>query len=290
MNYHHKISLVLFNLFSFLFTAQELQNLSYKKISDLYAGYPDIRSNYRYLITDAEMNGNTDRYFYFAHQLLKAGSTKNIELAMRSSKILREYEKEWWLKESLLLDSKNHFYLFLVIPFGIILSICLLFFWRRIKERKITKKYNEILEKFYDRESILKTEPIIDNKKEPYSPEIIEDIKVKLKKFEEDKLFLTKNLTLPRVAKMLGRNHSQLSYVLNEHLDISFTHYLKTLRIGYITNLLVENKLYLQYKVENLAHECGMSSRQLFSTHFFEINGIRPIEFIKNRMKEIGEN
>ncbi len=52
----------------------------------------------------------------------------------------------------------------------------------------------------------------------------------------------------------------------------------------------MENKLYRQYKVENLAHECGMSSRQLFSTHFYEINGIRPIEFIKNRKKEIDEN
>lgn len=251
---------------------------------------PEIRSNYRYLITDAEQNGNTDRYLYFAHQLLKSGSIKNVELPIMSSKILQEYDKEEWLKESLLLDSEDDFYLFLLIPFVLILSIYLLFFWRRVNERKITKKYNEILEKFHERDSILKTELIRDDKKEPYSPEIIEDIKVKLKKFEEDKQFLTKNLTLPKVAKMLGRNHSQLSYVLNEHLGISFTHYLKTLRIGYITNLLVENKLYLQYKVENLAHECGMSSRQLFSTHFFEINGIRPIEFIRERIKENEEN
>lgn len=41
MNNHHKILLFLFNLFSFFLTAQELQNLSYKKISDLYAGYPE---------------------------------------------------------------------------------------------------------------------------------------------------------------------------------------------------------------------------------------------------------
>jgi AraC-like DNA-binding protein len=127
-------------------------------------------------------------------------------------------------------------------------------------------------------------------KKKTHSPEIIEDIKEKLKKFEEDKRFLDKNLTLPMVAKMFGRTHSQLSYVLNEHLNVSFTQYLKVLRIKYITALLLENDLYLKYNIENLAHECGISSRQLFSTHFLEINGIRPIDFIKNRMKEIGEN
>ncbi|REC43531.1 MULTISPECIES: helix-turn-helix domain-containing protein [Chryseobacterium] len=89
---------------------------------------------------------------------------------------------------------------------------------------------------------------------------------------------------------MFGRNHSQLSYVLNEHLKMSFTQYLKTLRIGYITNLLMENKKFLLYKVEDLARECGMSSRQLFSSHFLEINGMRPIEFIIKRLKEIEED
>lgn len=253
---------------------------------------PEIRSNYQYLISDAKQNGDSKRYSYFVHRLLKADSDQNDELPMMLSKINQEYDNDGLSRENQLLENKNQnlSYLFLLIPVGLILSIYLLSFWRRVKERKITEKYNEILKKFNERNSILKTEPIADNKtehkKEPYSLEIIEDIKVKLKKFEEDKLFLAKNLTLPKVAKMLGRNHSQLSYVLNEHLDITFTHYLKTLRIRYITNLLVENKLYLQYKVENLAHECGMSSRQLFSTHFFEINGIRPIEFIREKIKE----
>ena len=139
-------------------------------------------------------------------------------------------------------------------------------------------------------DGFVETIPIPSSKKEPFSPEVIEDIKVKLKNFEEQKQFLTKNLTLPKVAKMFGRNHSQLSYVLNEHLKMSFTQYLKTLRIGYITNLLMENKKFLLYKVEDLAKECGMSSRQLFSSHFLEINGMRPIEFINKRLKEIEEN
>jgi len=52
----------------------------------------------------------------------------------------------------------------------------------------------------------------------------------------------------------------------------------------------MENKKFLLYKVEDLARECGMSSRQLFSSHFLEINGMRPIEFIIKRLKEIEED
>ena len=41
MHYHHKISLLIFNLFFFFLNAQELQSLSYKTISDLYENYPE---------------------------------------------------------------------------------------------------------------------------------------------------------------------------------------------------------------------------------------------------------
>ncbi|WP_346984960.1 hypothetical protein [Chryseobacterium sp. POE27] len=41
MNYHHKLSLLIFNLLSFFMLAQDLEKLTYKTISDLYAGYPE---------------------------------------------------------------------------------------------------------------------------------------------------------------------------------------------------------------------------------------------------------
>ena len=210
---------------------------------------------------------------------------------MLSSKIRQEYDTERLLEEKQLLENKlrNDFYFLAATPVIFVLLFFLVIKLRN-RENKFSEKFIKLGKKFRKYYSFLIANKKTSEKKKTHSPEIIEDIKEKLKKFEEDKRYLDKNLTLPMVAKMFGRTHSQLSYVLNEHLNVSFTQYLKVLRIGYITNLLVENKMYLQYKVKNLAQECGMSSRQLFSTHFFEINGIRPIEFIKNRMKEIGEN
>ena len=40
---------------------------------------------------------------------------------------------------------------------------------------------------------------------------------------------------------------------------------------------------YLQLKVQGLADECGIGSRQNFSDLFQEINGIRPTDFVKQK-------
>ena len=65
--------------------------------------------------------------------------------------------------------------------------------------------------------------------------------------------------------------------------------YLKILRIKYITNLLLENNKYLNYSIDSLAEECGMSNRQIFSKHFMEITGMRPGDFIRKRKEELKE-
>ncbi|MFP3835777.1 helix-turn-helix domain-containing protein, partial [Chryseobacterium sp. SIMBA_028] len=92
-----------------------------------------------------------------------------------------------------------------------------------------------------------------------YSAEIIEEIKIKLKIFVEKKQFLNKNLKLPDVAVILGTNRTTLSYILNDHMNVSFPDYIKLLRINYITNLMLTDKKYLNYKIESLAEMCGMS-------------------------------
>ena len=120
------------------------------------------------------------------------------------------------------------------------------------------------------------------------SDEVVNEIKSKLKTFEEQKGFLEPNLTIPIVAKMIGSNRSHISYVLNDHFHISFSTYLKVLRINYVTNLFLEDNKYLNYKLESLAEMCGMANRQVFSANFLGINGIRPTDFIRKRKEELG--
>lgn len=251
---------------------------------------PEIRSNYEYLITDAQENGNRKKQLYYMNRLLKADSAINVDFVRLSSKIHKEYDRDRLMKEIKLLENDKYYYIYIILEVIAILFVGFLVL-KQPKENKVVLKFSKVLKKLIKPISFSKKEIETDfsGKKITYSSEIIEDIKSKLKKFEEEKQFLTKNLTLPKVAKMFGRTHSQLSFVLNEHLDMSFTTYLKSLRIKYITALLLEENIYLQYKLDILADKCGMTNRQSFSLAFLEINGIRPVDFINRRKEELGK-
>ena len=253
---------------------------------------PEIRSGYEYLIKDAKQNKNYERQLYYTNQLLKADSIINADFAMLSSKIHREYDTNTLLEEKNKLQRvhKNGF-IILYYSMGFGLMILCFSIWKfRKREKALTIKYQELLEKFntsQPTDHFLESKPVSSEEKNIYSAEIIEEVKANLKIFEERKNFLKQNLTLPIVAKMIGSNRTHLSYVLNVHLDVTFTTYLKILRIRYITNLLLEDSKYLNFKIDSLAEKCGMANRQIFSAHFLEINGIRPTDFIRKRLDEI---
>jgi len=112
------------------------------------------------------------------------------------------------------------------------------------------------------------------------------EIRDKLKKFEDELQFKKKGLTQKSIAVKLGTNSHYLSVYINENKGMNFNKYMAELRINYITNLLNTNNKFLNYTIEALAEECGIAARQNFSNLFFEINGIRPTDYIKNRKKE----
>ena len=88
---------------------------------------------------------------------------------------------------------------------------------------------------------------------------------------------------------LISNVHFLLTIYINDVKGVNFSKYLSTLRINYITRLMYEAPYYLQLKVQGLADECGIASRQNFSDLFQEINGIRPTDFVKQRKKELEE-
>lgn len=139
----------------------------------------------------------------------------------------------------------------------------------RKKEKELNARYQELSERFNNYSET--TDPfnrslqVSLTEKNEYSFEAIEEVKLKLENFEKSKQFLQGSLTLPIVAKMIDSHRTLLSYVLNEHYNLTFTMYLKTLRIRYITNLLLEDPKYLNYSTDGLTQICGMANRQVFS-------------------------
>lgn len=131
----------------------------------------------------------------------------------------------------------------------------------RIK-KNLSAKYIMLLEKAKTvDERRQETVESYDHIKSIYNDQIIEQVKMNLKIFEEKRQF-----QLPDVALLVCTNTSIISFVLNEHLNTTFTQYHKILRIRYITKQLSENKVFLTYSMDTLAAECGMKNRQVFQT------------------------
>jgi len=284
----------------------------FKKIDSLVRKFnfitPETRSSYEYLINYAKNQNNDNMLLYYSHQLVKADSVMISDFPKLSSKIRNEYDSDHFAGEKKILvkDKKIiSIVYFLSIAVGGLLLIYLYFDHRR-KEKELTVQYNLLLERFElgNQDSKFKDIVTYDQKtpqivvrepnetyvgKEQYSAEIIEEIKTKLKIFVDKKQFLNKNLKLPDVAILLGTNRTTLSYILNDHMNVSFPDYIKLLRINYITNLMLTDKKYLNYKIESLAEMCGMSNRQVFRVHFRQINGMNPTDFIRKRFEELNQ-
>jgi AraC-like DNA-binding protein len=102
----------------------------------------------------------------------------------------------------------------------------------------------------------------------------------KLKRFENSKKFLNKDISLAVLAGQFDTNTKYLSEIINSHYQINFNSYINKLRINYIIEKLKTDSNYMNYKISYLAESCGFSSHSSFATVFKSITGISPVKFI----------
>ncbi|MBW8361655.1 MAG: helix-turn-helix domain-containing protein [Kaistella sp.] len=251
---------------------------------------PELRENYELLIRFYKDRRQPAQELYYTQQLLKADEFLVRDFSYLAARIHKEYDTKTLREERLRLEnaghSKSRFILLLSLAAGLVISFLM---YRYHRARKITEKYRLLLKRLETQAGGTLVIPPKDRtvaRKYGYSEEITNDILEKLRKFEEKKEFTAKGLTLRKLADKLGTNTTYLSFVINDYKGMHFNTYLQELRISYITHLLCTDKKYLNYTIEGLAEECGIASRQNFSDHFYEINGLRPKDFIDQRKKE----
>ncbi len=281
---------------------EELAISNFKKIDSIFNKYefilPELRENYEILINHYKKKKDSEKQLYYTTQLLKADSIISRDFAYLSLKIHREYDTNTLIEEKGRLETANIWgaYLIsgLIITAGVLIFILLK---RHKKEKNTLDKYLILQEKLQNHsysgsEKIITQPPVSyqenqDDKKPHITENIRQDLLRKLKKFEDKKQFTQKGLTIHKLSIQFETNSNYLSYVINEQKGMNFNRYLGDLRIRHITYLLFEKNMYLNYTIDSLAKECGIASRQNFSDLFFEINGIRPTDFIRKRKKEL---
>lgn len=271
--------------------------LYYTKIDSIFEVHafvlPEVYKSYNFLIEHYK-DKDVKRQLYYTNQLLKADSLLTKNYAYLSSKLHRDFDRRTLVEEKERLEQvskkKTVYAQFLA---GLVLLILIIFTVRYRKDRTIKKQYL-LLQKKLAEQSIAKDDLVIDEapeysiRKTFLTDEMAQKITEKLKKFEDEHQFRKKGLTQHSTAVKLGTNSHYLSIYINENKGMNFNRYIAELRINYITNLLNTNNKYLHYTIEALAEECGIAARQNFSSLFYEINGIRPTDYIRNRKKELG--
>ncbi|WP_415325867.1 helix-turn-helix domain-containing protein [Chryseobacterium sp. MMS23-Vi53] len=271
----------------------------FRKVDSIFTKHqfilPELRENYEILIDQSKKEKNQEQQLYYTNQLLKADSIMSKDFIYLSPKIHKDYDAKTLLDEKEKLQKINYFGTVIIIVLIIwAIGLGALLTRRHKKAKEIKQKYVLLEEKFtVQHDETLPILPIaapVEERRSSLNESKVEELLQKLKTFEEKKEFTQKGLTISKLATQLNTNSNYLSQVVNEHKGVNFNKYLSELRINYITNLLFENKEYLKYNIETLAKECGIASRQNFSDLFYEINGIRPTDFIKNRREEIEEN
>lgn len=95
---------------------------------------------------------------------------------------------------------------------------------------------------------------------------------------EIDKRFTDDNLDLPTLAAELTLTTHQLSHLINEHLGINYTRFIKEYRIREAKRLLIEHPL---ETVLNIALQVGFNSLSSFHAAFRELEGTTPGSYRK---------
>lgn len=268
----------------------------YSKIDSIFEKHqfiqPEIYRSYHYLI-DYYKNKDVNKQLYYTNQLLKADSLITRDYPYLSQKLHKEYDRNKLIEQKENIEKKSRRKILIAQVLIFSGTVVLIFFVIRIrKDQKIKKQYNllqkRIAEGTYNTHDITNGESEeCSLRKTSISPEMAAEIKEKLEKFEKELQFIKKGITQKSIARKMGTNSHYLSVYINENKGMNFNKYMAELRINYITTLLNTNNKYLNYTIEALAEECGIAARQNFSKLFFEINGIRPTDYIKKRKQEL---
>ncbi|WP_312766056.1 helix-turn-helix domain-containing protein [Epilithonimonas sp.] len=294
---------------SYLALKDEDKAISYfKKTDSIFTKHdfilPELRENYELLINHYKINKDHEKQLFYTTQLLKADSIISRDFAYLSLKIHREYDTNTLIEEKGRLETANTWGGFLIAALFISGGILVFILNKKYKKEKDTLSKYLLLEDKMKNNSYVsldhisaKTSPAailtsdsLDEKKTQIAAAIKRDLLRKLQSFEEKKQFTQKGLTIQKLAIQMDTNTNYLSNVINEQKGMNFNKYLGDLRIRYITRLMFEKSIYLNYTIDTLAKECGIASRQNFSDLFYEINGIRPTDFIRKRKKELENN
>lgn len=99
-----------------------------------------------------------------------------------------------------------------------------------------------------------------------------------------EELYKNPNLKVNDLAKAIQIPGYQLSQVLNDNLEKSFTAFVNEYRINEACRILTTNT---NFSIEGVAGEVGFNSKSTFFASFKKIKGVTPSTFLQQNTPDL---
>ena len=261
----------------------------YKKIDSIFREtkyvLPQTREPYEFLINYYKKKNDKNLQLHYIEKLIEVDSVLDNNYQYLSLNITKKYdtplllsEKEDLIEELLVKKEKSNNLIWILI---FILSFSFIGFYFYYKKQRLYKKRFEELIADKKKESRL-IKSALKTKKELNIPkELINSILEYLEKFEEENIYLDRNINLTHLSEKIGTNTKYLSNIINHYKQKNFKSYLNDLRIDYVVNTLQSDSKLRKYEIKAIAREVGFNNAESFSNAFYKKTGIYPSFFIK---------
>lgn len=250
---------------------------------------PDLRENYELLIEYYSSDNNLEQQLQYINKLLAVDKILNNNYKYLSYKIHKEFDTKSLIQarqdiEKKMVSNKRIYTITIVFLATSILGVTV---WHFRTKRSYKERFNEIMK---NKPAEVFQESVDKSKsKTNINPELTTEILQNLKKFEDKKKYLEKDMSLVKMASMLNTNTKYVSVIISEYRGKKLTNYINDLKIDYVVELLKNHNKYRNYTNKALAEEAGFGSTQIFTKAFISRNGISPSYFI-NELKKQSEN
>ena len=236
-----------------------------KRLTDVYCDLNDLEMFKYYYMQ------------YSASSLSMADREREFNSLILSNQEIR-HKLDIQTRELALLKARRNTLLGYLISFtALVLLTSFVYLWRKQKKmyRILVDQYCHYIEQS---ERITETAPDSGSQDDGSEAEKILFEKVKALMVRE-KLFRQKDLTLDRVAEMVGSNRTYVSKVINRYAGQSFPAYLNMYRIAEAVRLI--SNFELDMPLKQIAEEVGFASMSVFYNAFCKETGMPPGRYRK---------
>lgn len=246
-----------------------------------------LRESYQYLIRSAKEKKDKELQLYYTNQLLKVDSVIHVDYKYLSNTIVKKYEIPELLttRDELIADLKTDKKLILLVSILLVLIALsgLIYYYQ---QKKVYKKRYEVIIRESNTTSIIEEEITVkDVQMQPIAIDIdayaVQEILQQLELFEQEKQYLTNQISLKDVAKIVNTNSKYLSKIINSYKGKNFATYINDLRVDYLIEQMQHNSIYQKYTIRAIAKEGGFSSSEGFLRAFRKKTGLKPSYFVK---------